>query len=48
MIVIIQKIIKFINQHFTCWHEWENLTWHGLPNEPFLMRCKKCGHIINQ
>lgn len=25
-----------------CKHTWKRLSHHGLPNEPWLMRCAKC------
>jgi len=25
-----------------CWHDWNRISHHGLPNEPYLMRCWKC------
>jgi hypothetical protein len=28
-----------------CYHTYKQLKWHGLPGEPDLMRCTKCGRI---
>lgn len=46
MTTLIQKIVARIMVMF-CWHEYKQLPWLGCPNEPDLMRCKKCGKIIN-
>lgn len=40
----IQKIMASIKMFF-CWHKFKKMAWHGLPNEPDLMRCQKCGAI---
>lgn len=45
MTTIIQKIIARIKILF-CWHNYRQLNNHGLPNEPDLMRCDKCGNQI--
>lgn len=42
---IIQIIMRRCNQWFFCWHKWEKLKHHGLPNEPELSVCNWCGHI---
>jgi len=42
--IIIQKILAKLIV-YSCWHGFKQLIWHGLPNEPDLMRCKKCGKI---
>lgn len=42
--LFIQKIIARLRILF-CWHQFRQLRWHGLPNEPDLMRCEKCRMI---
>lgn len=44
---IIQMVLTFLRQRF-CWHDWRYLKYHGLPNEPLLIECKKCKWITYQ
>ena len=37
--------IKQLAKRLFCWHRYRQLRWHGLPNEPDLMQCTKCGRI---
>jgi hypothetical protein len=41
----IQRALLFLKRHFYCWHQWRTLKWYGLPNEPVLAECRKCGLI---
>ena len=40
-----QRFLTWCHRHFACWHSWKTLKWHGLPNEPVLAECRKCGYI---
>ena len=42
---LLQEILHFMHQHFFCWHNWKRLVNHGLPGEPDLSVCIKCGLI---
>lgn len=44
-VLLAQRVLLFVTRHFLCWHEWRTLKWHGLPNEPVLSRCRRCGYI---
>lgn len=43
---ILQQLLHFIYRHFFCWHNWVRLKHYNLPNEPYLMECKKCGMVV--
>jgi hypothetical protein len=42
---LLQGVLMWLHRHFACWHEWRGLKYHGLPNEPVLAQCCKCGYI---
>jgi len=41
MVLLLQRIWAVL-ETWLCRHKWYRLTHHGLPGEPFLMRCDKC------
>ena len=37
--------IKPLIKRLFCWHKYKQLPYHGLPGEPDLMQCIRCGKI---